>query len=246
MSSIERLGAREPASGSQRSASSTKARAERGRSLVRVGADLLCGQVAMPERNRDAERAALADDAVDRRTEPPCSRDQLLHQREADARALVGAARGPATRWKRSKSFGSSSAGMPVPVSRTVSSKCDAGSRSLTSISPSKVNLKALETRLRTIFSHISRSTKTGSRERRAVDDELQPGLLDRRAEHARELRGEGRKVGRLVGRLDAAGLDAREIEQRVDELSSRRPLRWTSSSCCVSASPAKSGLSSR
>ena len=58
---------------------------------------------------------------------------------------------------------GSSPSGMPVPVSRTVSTACPPSARTATAISPSKVNLKALETRLRTIFSHMSRSTKTGS-----------------------------------------------------------------------------------
>ena len=55
--------------------------------------------------------------------------------------------------------------------------------------------------------------------ERLAIDDELETGALDGRAEHARELRGHGGEIGRLVARLDAPGLDAREVEQRVDEL---------------------------
>ena len=69
--------------------------------------------------------------------------------------------RAPSTRWKRSNSRGSSSAGMPVPVSRTVQlgRPAVADRPSATAISPSKVNLKALESRLRTTFSHISRST---------------------------------------------------------------------------------------
>ena len=46
---------------------------------------------------------------------------QLLHQRQADAGAFVGPRpRVPSTRWKRSNTRGSSSAGMPMPVSRTV------------------------------------------------------------------------------------------------------------------------------
>ena len=46
-----------------------------------------------------------------------------------------------------------------------------------------------------------------------------QARLLEGGAEHAGQLGGERREVGRLVARLDAAGLDAREVEQRVDEL---------------------------
>ena len=69
--------------------------------------------------------------------------------------------RWPSMRWKRSNSRGSSAAGMPTPVSRTVSSarRRSGEPRSSTAISPSKVNLKAFERRLRTIFSHMSRST---------------------------------------------------------------------------------------
>ncbi len=54
---------------------------------------------------------------------------------------------------------------MPVPVSRIVSSAArpSADRPTTTAISPSKVNLKAFESRFRTTFSHISRSTWTGS-----------------------------------------------------------------------------------
>ena len=55
--------------------------------------------------------------------------------------------------------------------------------------------------------------------ERRQIEPQRQAGALDRRAEHAGELAGEGAQVGRLVRRFDAAGLDAREVEQRIDQL---------------------------
>ena len=42
---------------------------------------------------------------------------------------------------------------------------------------------------------------------------------IDRGAERAGEIGGERGEVGRPVGRLDAALLDAREVEQRVDQL---------------------------
>ena len=51
------------------------------------------------------------------------------------------------------------SAGMPVPVSATVSTTVRSCARSATAIPPSNVNLNAFESRLRTIFSHMSRST---------------------------------------------------------------------------------------
>ena len=55
--------------------------------------------------------------------------------------------------------------------------------------------------------------------QRRAVHDQLQPRPLHGGAENGGQLGREGGQVGRLVGRLDAAGLDAREVEQRVDQL---------------------------
>ncbi len=47
----------------------------------------------------------------------------------------------------------------------------------------------------------------------------LSPALLDGRAEHAGQIGGERGQVDGFVGRLDAPCLDARKIEQRVDQL---------------------------
>ena len=58
-----------------------------------------------------------------------------------------------------------------------------------------------------------------GRVERRAVDLQAQARLLDRGAEHAGELGRERAEVGLLVGGLHTPGLDAREVEQRVDQL---------------------------
>ena len=54
--------------------------------------------------------------------------------------------------------------------------------------------------------------------ERRRVDGEREAGLLAGGSEAAGEVAGEGGKVGRLVDGLNAAGLDAREVEQCVDQ----------------------------
>ena len=62
-------------------------------------------------------------------------------------------------RWKRSNNRGSSSGGTPVPVSATVRTAESPSCRTATVMPPSKVNLTALESRLRTTFSHMSRST---------------------------------------------------------------------------------------
>ena len=86
--------------------------------------------------------------------------DQFLHEREPDSAAFLGA---PArtfdaveaveqprdlTRQVYPFRYRARSVALRRPTSRNE-----------TSISPSNVNLKALEMRLRTIFSHISRST---------------------------------------------------------------------------------------
>ena len=43
-------------------------------------------------------------------------------------------------------------------------------------------------------------------------------GLFNGRSEHARELRGEAGEIGGLVVSIDAPGLDAREIQQRIHQ----------------------------
>src|SRR6185503_5847103 len=53
----------------------------------------------------------------------------------------------------------------------------------------------------------------------RAPDVELQPSLLDRRAEDAGQIRREDAEIGRLVPRLVPPRLDPREIEEGVHEL---------------------------
>jgi hypothetical protein len=53
----------------------------------------------------------------------------------------------------------------------------------------------------------------------RAIHDEPQPGPFAGGLEVTGQFRGELRQVGRLVHRLQAAGFDPREVQQRVDEL---------------------------
>ncbi len=65
----------------------------------------------------------------------------------------------PSIRWKRSKMRASASAGMPTPVSETVRRTAPSIASSLAVMAPAKVYLKAFESRLRTTFSHMSRST---------------------------------------------------------------------------------------
>ena len=103
---------------------------------------------ALALRALDADRAAV-------------QLHQFLHQRQPDAACPRACApRAPSTRWKRSKRRGSSLGGdADAGVAHRQLDAAPPAPPSDTVISPSKVYLKALERRLRTIFSHISRST---------------------------------------------------------------------------------------
>jgi hypothetical protein len=68
------------------------------------------------------------------------------------------------------------------------------------------------------LFPHVA-VDKDGLRHGLAVDRERETHPLDRRTEHARELRGFQGEIRRFVARLHAARFDAREVEQRVHEL---------------------------
>ena len=85
--------------------------------------------------------------------------DEFLHERKADSAAFVAAAAGSFDAAEALKQMGSSCSGTPVPVSRTVSSAPVSSLEIETRISPSNVAFRALERRLSTTFSHISRST---------------------------------------------------------------------------------------
>src|SRR6266571_3604691 len=56
-------------------------------------------------------------------------------------------------------------------------------------------------------------------RSRIAVDRESDTGSLEGRAEHAGEVSRQGCEIGRLESGFGAACLDARELQERVDEL---------------------------
>ncbi len=103
-------------------------------------------------------RTGRAVDAHDATMQP----GELLDERQADAGPFVGA---------RTRAFDAMKAleqprqlvrrDAPTPVSRTRSSTWSPSARKATAtmLPPSKVNLKALDSRLSTTFSHMSRST---------------------------------------------------------------------------------------
>ena len=118
------------------------------------------GRCAAPNGERRRERRARPERALDldrrRRAASPAPAP-------APARCpcpRASAARVPSTRWKRSNRRGSSSGGnADAGVLHRAASTRSPSARSATSMPPSNVNLKAFESRLRTIFSHMSRST---------------------------------------------------------------------------------------
>ena len=145
------------------SAAPPRRTASRRAASTQAGARRRCARRAgahVPARNADGERACPRPRVLATATSPPCSRTssctsaspmpvpscvrdaRVLHAMEALEHAAAG-------RLRR----------MPTPVSLTRSSTRSPRARSATAISPSKVNLNALESRLRTIFSHMSRST---------------------------------------------------------------------------------------
>ena len=127
--------------------------------------------------------------------------------------------RAPSMRWKRSNRRGSSSSAMPVPVSATSRQRVVVIHRSAHGDRPLERELEGVREQVEDdLLPHVAIDVD-GLGQRRAVDDEREPGALDRRAKAAREVDGERGEVDRLVDGLDAAGLDARELEQRVDEL---------------------------
>jgi len=149
-------------SGSHRRASSTKAAApppvtDRGAARTWSGARWAVSRGTLTVNVLPVPHTLSA------RTSPPWSRTSSRTRASPMPDPSWVRPRAPSTRWNRSKRCGTWSAGMPVPVSRTPSSTRGPARRRATSMRPARVNLKALDRRLRTTFSHISRSTNTGS-----------------------------------------------------------------------------------
>ena len=85
--------------------------------------------------------------------------DQILDKGETDAGAFKGAACCALDPVETFKDVWEFLEEMPMPVSETVNSTSSPASCKEMAMVPSKVNLKALDRRLRTIFSHMPRST---------------------------------------------------------------------------------------
>ena len=173
---------------------------------VGSAADALGRQVGAAPRDRHGERACPGRRAARPTPSPPCSFTSSCTSARPMPDALVRA---------RARALDAVEALEDVrqlllagsrPVSRDRQlDACRRACRSATAIAPSNVNLNAFESRLRTIFSHMSRSTKTGSASGGQSTRSSSPARLDRRAEGARQLRGQRGQIGRL-GRRPARG----------------------------------------
>ena len=124
-------------------------------------------------------------------------------------------------RWKRSNSRGISAAGIPIPVSVTVTI---ADFRGVLAAHPDGDG--AFEGELQGVGEQVQHHLLPHLAvqihrlvQRRAVHGERQAGPVDRRPEHAGQFSGNRRPVGGLESGLHSPGLDAREVQQGVDQL---------------------------
>ena len=164
------------------------------------------GRCALPVGMRDHESRAFADAAARRRIVPPCSRTS----------SWVSARPMPVPSWVRdfcaldavealehARQLVLGNADARV-LDRQLDAAVASAQRRRGS-TPSNVNLNALESRFRTIFSHMSRSTKTGSSIGAQSTSKRKPGVLDRRPERAGQLARQ-RAVSRSADRSPARG----------------------------------------
>ena len=129
--------------------------------------------------------------------------------------------RWPSTRWNRSNRRGSSSSGMPAPgvADHHLGRASVGGWPGLDGDLAREGELEGVGKKIEDdLLPHVPVDVD-GLGQGRALDPQCQTRAVGGRLEIGRQLGGEGRQVGRLVARLHPPGLDAREVEQRVDEL---------------------------
>ena len=192
-----------------------RAEADRRRRAGRTEA--VSREVGGSERDRDREGGAPVD-LAGYREGAAVELDQLLCQRESDARSLVRAPLRAAHTVK------------PIEhVRQLVLGDADAGVTDLdrggVAGRPDGHDDLALEGELQGIREQIQDDLLPQVsidvdrlRERPALHAERQPRALDRRAEDTREIGGHRRQIDRLVHRFDPTGLDPRELQQSIDE----------------------------
>ena len=155
-----------PASGADRSGAVQEAASATAAESVLPVAGARAGPAASPYGTRTTKLVPAPTSLVTC-TSPPSSAVSSLTSARPMPEPSWLRARVPLTRWKRSNSRGTSSGGMPTPVSTTSSRAPPAPSPPLSScrrtqMRPAKVNFRALESRLVTTFSQWSGSSRTG------------------------------------------------------------------------------------
>ncbi len=183
-------------------------------------ADLRRRQMGGAQRNADREGAAMAQPAVDLDA-AAMQPDQLLHQRQADAAALEGAAAralDPAEALEQMGQLLGRHAGAGI-AHHQFGGPAVARDRHPNRDLALEGELEGVREQIEDhLLPHVAVDMDR-RRQGRTIDHQPQAGLIDRRAEVRGELGGHGRQIGRLIVRLHAARLDPREIEQRVDQL---------------------------
>ena len=207
------------APGNQRSASCTKACAPATEVPALRGALMRsAGRCSAPNGNC-TENVVPRPSVLVTSIVPPWNFDQFLHQRQADAGALVGARRG----CPRPDRSARTAAPAPAPILRYRYRPLPAPHTPLAAQSQRDLALKReLESVGEQIeydlFPHFTIDIDQLA-QILALDRQLQAGALDRRAKGARQIARERRQIGGLIAGLHAPGFDAREVEQRVDQL---------------------------
>jgi len=128
---------------------------------------------------------------------PAVQLDQLPHHRQPDPAALLSPAARILHPMKTFEEPGQLRGGYSHSGNRARSLRPSAlPARSRISISPSKVNFRALETRFKTTFSHILPIHMDQFRKRRAIHYQLQPALSVATRKNAGQLKGGLGQIG--------------------------------------------------
>ena len=191
---------------------------ERGRRERALGADPLAREVRCPERHGDVEGAAAPLGALGLHVAAVHLR-QLLHQREADPGPLVRAALRPLDAVKAVEDARQLGRGDARPGVDDLENRTRVAAAQADRDAPLEGELERVGDEVEDdLLPHLPIDVD-GLGERRAVDDQLEPPALRRRSEAGRQIGGQRGQVHRDVARLNPARLDAREVEQRVDQL---------------------------
>ena len=206
-------------SGTQRDASATYAGSARRRRRQRsLGADPFGGQVSAAARDRDRERRPAAQ-ARAHGHRAPVHPHQLVHQRQSDPRAFMRA---------RARAAHAMEALEQVRQLLRGNARAGVGHRQLDVLAAHAQRHRdgAFERELERVRQQVEDDLlphvaidEDGLAQRRTVDPQLEARAFDRRAEAARQIAGHRREIRRLIRRLGAVGLDAREVEQVVHQL---------------------------